>query len=257
MAFFRSHGIKEAFAGLGDWSGGDLGDQLITAELCRVGGLLDISALAYDATMSLLAVGSKTGQLAVSGGPGRNAVWAISPALAIKHLALHAPTGTLIAVDAHDTIQIFDLTAATGPGEPPVRAMAHSARSSIMAIDLSASHSHLFLGYRDGCVECLDLERLCMSPYRIPNLGLEAEELLRRSGVPGAPRRTHVCVTDWLKRLTSQARLHGRQAVSDGARPRPRWVRVDDRAVQPLGAAERRVVRGADPARRARRRQRR
>lgn len=36
------------------------------------------------------------------------------------------------------------------------------------------------------------LERLCPSPYRVPNLWWEEEEILRKSGVPDAPNRRHV-----------------------------------------------------------------
>jgi syntaxin-binding protein 5 len=40
--------------------------------------------------------------------------------------------------------------------------------------------------------ESYSLERLCPSPYRIPNLWWEEEEILRKSGVPDAPNRRHV-----------------------------------------------------------------
>ncbi len=47
---------------------------------------------------------------------------------------------------------------------------------------------------RDGTIDCYDLSRGLVSPYRIPNLWWEEEEILRKSGVPDAPSRRHVPV---------------------------------------------------------------
>ncbi|KAI5475669.1 WD40 containing SNARE-dependent exocytosis protein [Pseudohyphozyma bogoriensis] len=55
-----------------------------------------------------------------------------------------------------------------------------------------------FLICVDGTVDVFDLSRgIIVSESRIPNLWLVQEEILRRSGVPGAPSRRHIpCCTD-------------------------------------------------------------
>jgi syntaxin-binding protein 5 len=54
----------------------------------------------------------------------------------------------------------------------------------------------LYIGGKDGTVDVYDLDRGILAPHaRIPNLWLEQEELLRRSGVPDAPSRRHMYVT--------------------------------------------------------------
>ena len=67
----------------------------------------------------------------------------------------------------------------SGPPHPetPTRLAAHSARNEILCTELSPSHDHLFLGMRDGTIDCYDLSRLQPSPYRIPNLWWEEEEM--------------------------------------------------------------------------------
>lgn len=52
--------------------------------------------------------------------------------------------------------------------------------------------SHIFIGCADGTVDTFDVERLGVSPYRIPNLWMEQDELLRRSGVPNAPSNKRI-----------------------------------------------------------------
>ncbi|KAH9466917.1 hypothetical protein Pst134EB_001959 [Puccinia striiformis f. sp. tritici] len=50
----------------------------------------------------------------------------------------------------------------------------------------------MFLGLEDGTVDCFDLDRGIISPYRIRNLWFEQEALYRKSGAPGAPSARHI-----------------------------------------------------------------
>jgi syntaxin-binding protein 5 len=62
-------------------------------------------------------------------------------------------------------------------------------------IETTPSHSHLFLGGKDGTVDLYDIDRGVLSPHaRIPNLWLAQEEILRRSGAHNAPSRRHMYV---------------------------------------------------------------
>lgn len=88
-------------------------------------------------------------------------------------------------------------TSGSGPSnathpDTPMRIAAHTARNGVICVEVSPLHDHLFLGLRDGTIDAFDLDRLCPSPYRIPNLWWEEEEILRKSGVPDAPSRRHV-----------------------------------------------------------------
>lgn len=82
-------------------------------------------------------------------------------------------------------------SSATHP-DTPMRIAAHTARNGVICVEVSPLHDHLLLGLRDGTIDAFDLDRLCPSPYRIPNLWWEEEEILRKSGVPDAPSRRHV-----------------------------------------------------------------
>ena len=52
--------------------------------------------------------------------------------------------------------------------------------------------SHIFLGCQDGTVETFDVDRVSTSPYRVRNLWLDQDELLRRSGVHNAPSKKRI-----------------------------------------------------------------
>ncbi|EGG11524.1 uncharacterized protein MELLADRAFT_91096 [Melampsora larici-populina 98AG31] len=118
--------------------------------------------MCHDSLQSLLAVGTAAGSIHVWGAPGVYLTWKNRPAHEIKHISFK-------------------------PG------------SSLIFCIVSPAHSHLFLGLKDGTVDCFDLDRGVTSPYRIRNLWLEHDEMLRRSGVPDAPSRRHIPVCTDLK----------------------------------------------------------
>lgn len=76
--------------------------------------------------------------------------------------------------------------------DAPMRVGIHTARNHVLCMEVTSEHSHLFLGLADGTVETYDLDRFHVSPYRIPNLWWNEEEILRRSNVPQAPSRLHI-----------------------------------------------------------------
>lgn len=76
--------------------------------------------------------------------------------------------------------------------DAPLRVGTHSARNAVLCLEVTAVHSHMFLGLADGTVDAYDLERFAPAPYRIPNLWWNEEEAERRNGMPGAPSRLHV-----------------------------------------------------------------
>lgn len=130
--------------------------------------------------------------------------------------------GVLLHTDVKDNLSIFDLSrsdpqarakaSAEGASNPfkassgtsggglsapphpdtPMRVGAYSTRNSVLCVEASPAHSHLFMGLRDGTIDTFDMDRMCPSPYRVPNLWWEEEEILRKSGVPDAPSRRHV-----------------------------------------------------------------
>ncbi|KAK9900591.1 hypothetical protein P389DRAFT_192855 [Cystobasidium minutum MCA 4210] len=157
----------------------------------------EISCMAYDAVQSLLAVSTKSGRITLYADFGRlpRLSWNLKPAIAIHHLLLKVGTSYLIAVDAKETLHLFDYADLDARGEPK-RLLSHSMRSRVNCIENTPSLSHIFIACQDGCVDTFDVERGTISPYRIKNLWIEQDELLRRSGVPNAPskKRIPACV---------------------------------------------------------------
>lgn len=96
--------------------------------------------------------------------------------LSIYDLARPDPTIRATAfANPHASSSASFGSAQHGPPHPdtPLRIAVHSVRNVVMCIELSPSFDHLFLGLRDGTVDTYDLDRFCVSPYRVPNLWWE------------------------------------------------------------------------------------
>ncbi|PWZ00244.1 hypothetical protein BCV70DRAFT_200398 [Testicularia cyperi] len=209
-----------------DWSR-SLGNAQLSASGTFNEGLLaglslpgEVSVMAYEPVLGFLAVGTTIGTIHVFGAPAVQISFTLRPAHKVSYLAFKSEEALLVCIDEKDNISVYDLkrpdpqiraahgsstsqyrasTASTGhsltgPPHPdtPQRVGVHTARNRVTCIEVSSAHSHVFLGLRDGTVDTFDLERMCPSPYRVPNLWWEEEEILRKSGVPDAPNRRHV-----------------------------------------------------------------
>ncbi|SJX63506.1 uncharacterized protein SRS1_14262 [Sporisorium reilianum f. sp. reilianum] len=180
----------------------------------------EVAAMAFEPVQGFLAVGTTLGTIHLFGSPAVQMSFSLRPAHKVNHLAFKPGTGLLICIDEKDNISVYDLSrpdpqiraahgsssnqyrassastghSITGPPHPdtPQRVGVHTVRNKVLCIEVSSAHSHMFLGLRDGTVDAFDLERMCPSPYRVPNLWWEEEEILRKSGVPDAPNRRHV-----------------------------------------------------------------
>lgn len=206
---------------LRDWTG-DYRDEAKFSE-----GYLDqltlpgeVSAMAFEPGLGLLAVGTAAGSVHVYGSPPVRVQFMLRPAQRVKHLVFKSDTYLLVCVDEKDNISVYDLSRrdpqnaamreatafanvrrgmsggavnrSTQVADAPMRVGTHSVRNNVLCTEVSPSHNHLFLGLADGTVDTYDLERFSTSPYRIPNLWWQEEEVLRRSGDPDAPSRLHV-----------------------------------------------------------------
>lgn len=180
----------------------------------------EVTAMAFEPVQGFLAVGTTLGTIHLFGSPAVQLSFSLRPAHRVNHIAFKSDTGLLICIDERDNISVYDLArpdpqiraahgsssnqyrassastghSITGPPHPdtPQRVGAHTVRNKVMCIEVSSAHAHMFLGLRDGTVDTFDLETMRSSPYRVPNLWWEEEEILRKSGVPDAPSRRHV-----------------------------------------------------------------
>ncbi|OAV88956.1 hypothetical protein PTTG_12209 [Puccinia triticina 1-1 BBBD Race 1] len=156
-----------------------------------------ITAMAYDPLQSFLAVGTADGHFHLWGSPGVSSSWQNRPAHSIKFLNFKSGSPLICAIDVKNYLTVYNLSRIQDGG--PLREFTHSIRSTVTCLDVSPAHSHMFLGLEDGTVECFDLERGIVSPYRIRNLWFEQEALYRRSGAPGAPSARHIPICTDIK----------------------------------------------------------
>lgn len=163
----------------------------------------EVTALAVDPLLSLLAVGTSGGQVHVYGSApfqftlpvtGHQVMAGASRrADGIKFLAFHPGHNRLVAIDDSNTIHSFSLALITDAPNPnvappmPVREGYETVFASVTAIEQPLpSYSHMFLTLKDGSTLAWDLRQcIISSAWRIENCWTAVEERLVRSGVPG------------------------------------------------------------------------
>jgi hypothetical protein len=158
----------------------------------------ELTALAVDPVLSLLAVGTSSGMVHVFGQPAFQFALPISgasssgPAAGIKFLTFHAGHHRLIAIDTSDTLHSFSLQHMSDHPNPslhptlPVREGAYSLWGTITAIDQPLpSHTHLFVTLKDGTTLAWDLSRHVLGNWKVGNCWGDFEERMVRSGIPG------------------------------------------------------------------------
>lgn len=205
MAFFKSSSKKREEAGEQilkslNWSHEFLEhhqDLLSISQAIKLGLTATITAMAYDPLQSLLVVGTADGHFHLWGSPPVSLSWLNRPAEPIKFMTIKSGSPLLCAIDSKNCLTVYNLSKIE-EGEP-LREYAHSVRSTVTCFDISPAHSHMFLGLEDGTIDCYDLDRGIISPYRIRNLWFEQEELHRKSGTPRAPKAYHIPICTDIK----------------------------------------------------------
>ncbi len=158
----------------------------------------EITALAVDPVLSLLALGTSAGLVHVYGSPAFQFTLPVStpssstPGSPIKFLVFHPGHHRLLAFDGQDTIHSFSLQHLTDHPNPlthpplPMREASYSVFSRVTAVDQPLpSHTHMFFTVKDGKTLAWDLSRRTLGHYKIGNCWGDHEERLVRSGVPG------------------------------------------------------------------------
>lgn len=158
----------------------------------------DITAIAVDPILSLLAVGTSAGVVHIYGHAAFQFTLPIAgPSTsrgvpAIRFVAFHPGHHRLVAVDAGNTLHTFSLQEISDMPNPlthpplPVREGSYTLWGTITAIEQPLpSHTHLFLSMKDGQTLSWDLSRRILGNWKIGNCWSEHEERMVRSGIPG------------------------------------------------------------------------
>lgn len=163
----------------------------------------ELTALAVDPLLSLLAVGTSSGSIHVFGGQSFQFTLPITPpgvrasvggaGAGVKFLVFHPGHNRLVAIDDNNTIHSFALGQISDAPNPnvepplPMREALHPLFANVTAVEQPLpSYTHMFLAMQDGTLLAWDLRQKGLSTYRVDNLWAVHEERLVRSGVPGA-----------------------------------------------------------------------
>jgi len=158
----------------------------------------DITALAVEPLLSLLAIGTSSGVVHVFGQPALQFALPVSghssftPVCAIKFLTFHPGHDRLIAVDSGNTLQSYSLQHFTDHTSPlthpplPLKEGECTLGGTITSIEQPVpSHTQLFITMKDGSTLAWDLSRRVLAQWRVGNCWGEYEERMVRSGIPG------------------------------------------------------------------------
>jgi hypothetical protein len=159
-------------------------------QLRRLGLGGEVTALAVDPLLSLLAVGTGAA-VHVFGGPA----FRFTLPGGAKFLAFHPGHARLVVIDEGNTLSSYALNhivEGTNPNvTPPLpkKEGSYPIFGEITAVEQPLpSYSHMLVAMRDGVTLAWDLRQATLSKFTIPNLWAAHEERLVRSGVPGRHR---------------------------------------------------------------------
>lgn len=158
----------------------------------------ELTAIAVDPLLSLLAVGTSSGLVHVYGQASFQFTIPVTLATSsrgspgIKFLAFHPGHQRLVVVDTSDTLHTYSLAeisefpnSVTHP-PLPVKEGSYTLWGTITSIDQPLpSHTHMFVTLKDGHVLAWDLSRRMLGNWKIGNCWSEHEERMVRSGIPG------------------------------------------------------------------------
>jgi hypothetical protein len=160
----------------------------------------EVTALAVDPLLSLLAVGTAAGMVHVYGKESFQFSLPVCAPLpgtgkkpdSIKFLVFHPGHSRLVAIDSGNMLHSFSLTAITDSVSPnvspplPTRETNYILFGEVRAVEQPLpSYTHMFITMRDGVTLAWDLRQRTISTFNVPNLWAMQEERLVRSGVPG------------------------------------------------------------------------
>jgi syntaxin-binding protein 5 len=142
----------------------------------------DLSALAYDPLLGLLAAGTSTGLVHLSGAPAFTCTIPLYPhgyasssaqarvetSAGVKLLAFH-PGERLVVIDTRNTVHVFALA----PGKMddakglPRKTLTLALYGDAVYMDQpTPATAHVAVTFRDGTVVWVDMERGCVAPYK-------------------------------------------------------------------------------------------
>ncbi|KAJ6520108.1 WD40 containing snare-dependent exocytosis protein [Mycena sanguinolenta] len=126
---------------------------------------LNITAVAIEPILGLLAVGTANGAIHLFGGPSVEARWLLPESMRVKFLQFSSSTFQLVCLDEKNQLHMWDLSTF---GKPKLVASARFDNATSLTV--SPSHSHVFIALESGEIRTYDLLCHRKSEYRIPNM---------------------------------------------------------------------------------------
>jgi syntaxin-binding protein 5 len=143
-------------------------------KLARYGMQGQVSCLGYDPVQSLLAVGTKKGQVHVFGQHNVEVAFPVGSE-PLKHIRF-VKSVYLVTVDVENNVSVINL-------ETKELVYQYSCHGVVTVVETDPSLDWLFLGLDNGQIIIYDVDRGCQAPYRVGNLQKSVHAKFRMSPV--------------------------------------------------------------------------
>ncbi|KTW31251.1 uncharacterized protein T551_01323 [Pneumocystis jirovecii RU7] len=139
----------------------------------------------YDAVQSLLAVATLDSKIYIFKDKNIKVQYSLPKRIPILHLVLHGCY--LIAIDSRNNLYSWSIdTASITPS------VIYSIRGYVTCVETDPCIDWLYIGLKDGTVDVWDIDRECISPYKIANLYTARHEKWREMNYNYAPSKSYL-----------------------------------------------------------------
>ncbi|KAG4305951.1 hypothetical protein PORY_000861 [Pneumocystis oryctolagi] len=160
-------------------------DRFFCNQLLSYGISDGIRLATYDAIQSLFAVATVDSKIYVFKDKNVKVRYSLAKKSLIQHLILHC--NYLIAIDSKNNLYSWSIdTTSLTPST------IYTLRGHVICIETDPCIDWLYIGFRNGTIDVWDIDRECISPYKINNLYIERHEEWRQMDYDYAPPRSYV-----------------------------------------------------------------
>ncbi|KAG5518344.1 hypothetical protein PMAC_003141 [Pneumocystis sp. 'macacae'] len=180
MSFFVKEGKSKT---KNTFEQSDFSSRFFCDELLNYGISDGIRLATYDAIQSLLAVATLDSKIYIFKDKNIKVQYSLPKQTSILHLVLHGCY--LIAIDSRNNLYSWSIdTTSMTPSAT------YSIRGYVTCVETDPCIDWLYIGFKDGTIDVWDIDRECISPYKIPNLYTTRHEKWRKMNYDYAPPKS-------------------------------------------------------------------
>ncbi|KAG5438736.1 hypothetical protein PCANB_002456 [Pneumocystis canis] len=154
-------------------------------ELLNYGISDGIRLATYNSIQSLLAVATIDSKIYLFKDKNIKVRYSLPRQTLIQHLILHG--NHLISIDSKNNLYSWSIDTTS-----IIPSAIYSTRGYVTCIETDPCIDWLYIGFKDGTIDVWDIDRECISPYKISNLYLNRYKEWHQMNYSHAPSKSHI-----------------------------------------------------------------